>query len=112
MSASQPLSSERLCPWCGSAETRLVQRGYTGPTDEVDQYFSCEGCGKVTYELIAKTAREMRLGRFRTGGMYRDRTHHTRYQVSRVLKVGVNEYLVYLKPVVEAEAVSTTGQAV
>ena len=57
----------------------------------------------MTYELIAKTAREMRLGRFRAGGVYQDRAHQTRYQVSRVLKVGVNEYLVYLKPIVSPD---------
>ena len=111
MAASHVIQPERLCPWCGSGATRLVQRGYAGPTDEVDQYFTCAECGKVTYELIAKTAREMRLGRFRAGGVYQDRTHHTRYQVSRVLKVGVNEYLVYLKPVVAAGlAAATSGQ--
>ena len=107
--ATQAIQSERTCPWCGSASTRLVQRGYTGPTDEVDQYFTCDQCGKVTYELIAKTAREMRLGRFRAGGVYQDRTNHTRYQVSRVLKVGVNEYLVYLKPIVGPESLPANG---
>jgi hypothetical protein len=78
----------------------LVARGYTGATDEIDQYFTCAQCGKVTYELIAKTAREMRLARFRPGTIYQDRVHQTRYQVTRVLKVGINEYLVYLKPIV------------
>lgn len=101
--ASHTWQPDRLCPWCGSDATRLVQRGYTGPTDEVDQYYTCDSCGKITYELIAKTAREMRMGRFRTGGVYQDRTHHTRYLVNRVLKVGINEYLVYLKPIVAAE---------
>ena len=101
----QPIASaERRCPWCGSDETRLIQRGYTGPTDEVDQYFTCAACGRVTYELIAKTAREMRLGRWHAGGIYKDSVHKTRYHVSRVLKVGVNEYLIYLKPIVGAEA--------
>ena len=100
MVAPQTAPFERLCPWCGSTDTRLVHRGYTGPTDEVDQYFTCADCGKVTYELVAKTAREMRLGRFRAGAVYQDRANHTRYQVSRVLKVGINEYLVYLKPIV------------
>ena len=80
-----------------------MQRGYTGPTDEVDQYFTCHSCGKVTFELIAKNAREMRLGRFRAGGIYKDPAHQTRYLVSRVLKVGLNEYLIYLKPIVEPE---------
>ncbi len=103
MSAMQAPHWERRCPWCGSNDTRFVQRGYTGPTDEVDQYFSCHECGKVTYELVAKSAREMRLGRFRQGSTYRDKSQQTSYQVSRVLKVGLNEYLLYLKPVVEPE---------
>lgn len=103
MAAMQVPQTERQCPWCGSEETRLVHRGYTGPTDEVDQYFTCQTCGKVTYELVAKTSREMRLGRLRPGGVYRDRTHQTRYHVSRVLRVGLNEYLVYLKPIVAPE---------
>jgi len=102
MAAYQGALPERRCPWCGSYETRLVQRGYTGPTDEVDQYFTCESCGKVTYELVSKTSREMRLGRFRPGGVYRDAKHETRYHVSRILKVGLNEYLIYLKPIVGA----------
>jgi hypothetical protein len=99
--ASMALSSNaqsRSCPWCGSVETVLVQRGYTGPTDEINQYFHCKKCGKVTYEIVSKTAREMRLGRFHAGGIYKDTAHQTRYQVSRVLKVGINEYLLYLKP--------------
>jgi hypothetical protein len=104
MAAMQSIQTERRCPWCGSAETRLVQRGYTGPTDEVNQYFTCQHCGKITYELVAKTAREMRLGRFRAGGIYKDNANQTRYQVSRVLKVGLNEYLIYLKPIVGQES--------
>ena len=100
-------SSEiRQCPWCDSYETSLVHRGYTGPTDEVNQYFTCKSCSKVTYELIAKSAREMRLGRFRAGGIFRDQNHQTRYQVSRVLKVGINEYLVYLRPLSGASLAS------
>lgn len=100
MIGPQTSPHDRVCPWCGSAATSLVQRGYTGPTDEVDQYFSCGSCGKVTYEIVSKTAREMRVGRFHAGGVYQDRGNRTRYHVSRVLKVGVNEYLVYLKPIV------------
>jgi ssDNA-binding Zn-finger/Zn-ribbon topoisomerase 1 len=111
METSQATQAERTCPWCGSDRTRLVLRGYTGPTDETDQYFECDECGKVTYELVAKSAREMRLGRFRTGGVYQDRVHHTRYLVSRVLKVGLNEYLVYLKPIVANELSATSAGA-
>jgi len=109
MEAPQPTQSDRVCPWCRSESTHLIQRGYTGPTDEVDQYYTCSACGKVTYELVAKTSREMRLGRFRAGSVYQDRTHHTKYEVSRVLKVGINEYLIYLKPILQPEvAVSRT----
>jgi predicted nucleic-acid-binding Zn-ribbon protein len=93
----------RNCPWCGNSQTELVQRGYTGPTDEVDQYFTCADCGKITYELVSKSAREMRLGRFRAGGIFKDNVHQTRYQISRILKVGLNEYLIYLKPLPGAE---------
>lgn len=94
----------RRCPWCNSYDTSLVHRGYTGPTDEVNQYFTCNSCHKVTYELIAKSAREMRLGRFRAGGIFRDQANGTKYQVSRVLKVGLNEYLVYLRPLAAGTA--------
>jgi hypothetical protein len=89
---------ERVCPWCGSAETRFVSRGYTGPTDETNQYFVCASCGKPTYELIALTAREMRLGRYKPGDVYQDRPNRTRYHVTRVLRVGANEFLVNVKP--------------
>ncbi len=94
-------SSERHCPWCGSRDVRLVTRGYTGPTDETDQYFVCNACHRVTYELVAKNAREMRLGRWRAGGVYREPTTQIRYHISRVLKVGVNEFLIYLRPLAE-----------
>jgi hypothetical protein len=110
MGESLTTQGERICPWCGSSRTILVARGYTGATDEVDQYFTCSSCGKVTYELVAKTAREMRLGRFRAGGVYQDRANRTRYQVSRVLKVGINEYLVYLKPII-APAAAPAGSS-
>ncbi len=109
MQVPQPsIQPERRCPWCGSDDTRHVQRGYTGPTDEVDQYFTCNACGRVTYELIAKTAREMRLGRFQAGGVWKDAANQTRYHVSRVLKVGINEYLIYLKPIVGSVLTSST----
>lgn len=102
-----PSAEVRRCPWCESFDTSLVHRGYTGPTDEVNQYFTCNECQKVTYELIAKSARDMRLGRFRAGGIFRDQAHQTRYQVSRILKVGLNEYLVYLRPLATAAQLTT-----
>ncbi|MCC6314974.1 MAG: hypothetical protein IT337_13285 [Thermomicrobiales bacterium] len=95
---------ERVCPWCGGAETRFVSRGYTGPTDESDQYFVCADCGKPTYELVALTAREMRLGRYKPGDVYQDRPNRTRYSVTRVLRAGANEFLIYLKPLIAPAA--------
>jgi transposase-like protein len=97
-------ASDRRCPFCGSADVRLVTRGYTGPTDETDQYFTCNTCHRVTYELVAKNAREMRLGRWRAGGVYREPTTQVRYHISRILKVGVNEFLIYLRPMPEETA--------
>jgi hypothetical protein len=91
-------STARVCPWCGSADVQFVQRGYAGPTDEVDQYLVCAGCNTPTYEIVAKTSREMRLGRYKPGDVYQDRPHKTTYSISRILRSGQNEFLIYLKP--------------
>ena len=90
----------KICPWCESADVRFVQRGYAGPTDEVDQYLVCSACQTTTYEIVAKTSREMRLGRYKAGDVYQDRAQKTSYSISRVLRSGRNEFLVYLKPLV------------
>ena len=103
--------SERACPWCGSPATTFVSRGYTGPTDETDQYFTCQSCGRTTFELVAKSAREMRLGRYKPGDVYQDRANRTRYQISRVLRVGSNEYLIYLKPLSVEPAAKAGGRS-
>jgi hypothetical protein len=94
-------SAGRVCPWCESTEVRLVQRGYARLTDEVDQYLVCSACNKTTLEIVSKTAREMRLGRYKPGDIYQDRAQSTRYTISRVLRAGQNEYLVYLKPLAD-----------
>lgn len=88
----------RICPWCESVDIRFVQRGYAGPTDEVDQYLVCTECQKVTYEIVAKTSREMRLGRYKPGDVYQDRGQNTSYSINRILRSGQNEFLIYLKP--------------
>lgn len=98
-----PEGERRRCPWCGSENTKLMQRGFTGPTDERDQYFICRDCEMLTFEIVSKTARDMRLGQYRLGATYRDNPRQTRYRISRVLKVGVNEHLLYLKPIVRQE---------
>lgn len=92
--------NRRECPWCGSSNTVFYKRGLTGPTDERDQYFTCEDCGRRTYEIVSRTSRDMRVGQFRAGGSFRDNARQTKYTISRVLKVGMNEILLYLKPIV------------
>lgn len=94
----------RTCPWCGSADVTLVTRGFAGLTDERDQYFTCAACGRVTYEMVSKTAREVRMERFKAGDTYNDRRNRTRYRITRVLRVGTNETLVYLRPLDPGEA--------
>jgi hypothetical protein len=100
-SSDGPAAGSRSCPWCGSGDTSLVLRGYAGLTDETDQYFTCGGCGRTTFELVAKSARDMRMGRFKPGDIYQDRPNRTRYTVVRVLRVGSNEFLIYLRPLSE-----------
>lgn len=87
---------QRHCPWCGSAAVETVQRGYAGKTDANDQYSRCRDCGKVTWEMVSKTAQELRLGRYEQGKSFTERGD--RYLIKRILKVGFNEYLLYLKP--------------
>lgn len=87
---------ERRCPWCGSTALERVPRGYAGKTDETDQYSRCRECGKITWEMVSKTAQEVRLGRYAPGKLFTERGD--RYLIKRVLKVGFNEYLLYLKP--------------
>ncbi len=86
----------RHCPWCGSTEVDQVQRGFAGKTDGNDQYFHCRSCGKTTWEMVSKTAQEVRLGRYEAGKAFMERGD--RYMIKRVLKVGFNEYLLYLRP--------------
>ena len=90
------MSVERQCPQCGSSDTAHVQRGLAGATDERDQFFACNSCGRVTYEIVSRTQREIRVGRLEPGRAVR--LGGSDYIVSRVLKVGLNESLVYVKP--------------
>lgn len=100
---------QRQCPWCQSHSVELVQRGFTGPTDERDQYITCNTCKRLTYEIISRSTRDMRMGQYHTGGTYRDTRRQTKYDITRVLKVGSNEFLLYVKPVVRsAEPIPAT----
>lgn len=97
-------ADSHLCPWCGSTNTVRVQRGFVGPTDDRNQYLTCNACNRLTFEIIAKTVRDMRVGQFRAGGSYRDAARQTKYIITRVLKVGRNECLLYVKPVIRPES--------
>lgn len=90
------LPGDRICPDCGSDRTELVQRGLADLANETDQYYRCLDCGRVTYEIVARTAREIRAGRIELGRVIR--AGGRSYTVRRILKIGVNEYLVYLRP--------------
>jgi hypothetical protein len=73
-----------------------VQRGFAGATDERDQYFVCDACGKTTYEIISRTPKEIRIGRLEPGRPVK--ISGSTYTISRVLKAGMNESLIYVKP--------------
>ena len=51
----------------------------------------------VTFEIISRTPREIRIGRLEMGRPVKLRGED--YTVARVLKVGLNESLVYVRPV-------------
>lgn len=87
----------KRCPWCDSTDVEVVQRGFAGKTDGNDQYFRCRHCGKTTWEMVSKTAQEVRIGRYQVGKSFTERGD--RYIIRRILKVGFNEHLLYLKPV-------------
>jgi hypothetical protein len=91
------------CPWCGSRNTVRIQRGFVGPTDERNQFLQCNHCDRATYEIVSRTARDMRVGQFRVGGTWRDIPGQTKYTITRILKVGMNESLLYVKPLIRPE---------
>src|SRR6476619_2534450 len=66
-------SEGRRCPWCGSTDVELVQRGYAGKTDANDQHARCRACGKTTWEIVSKTTQELRLGRYEVGKSFTER---------------------------------------
>jgi hypothetical protein len=73
----------------------VIPRGYAGRTDTADQYFICQHCGQITYEIVATSLREIRLHRYEAGGAFHREGHS--YQIKRILKVGFDEYLLYLQ---------------
>jgi anaerobic ribonucleoside-triphosphate reductase len=103
--ASDTQQNGRICPHCGSDDTTLTQRGLAGATDTHDQYFVCGSCGKVTYEIVSRTPKEIRINRLEPGRQFRH--EGADYIVSRVLKVGLNESLVYVKPAPASQSPTT-----
>ncbi|MGC4191263.1 MAG: hypothetical protein QM589_08865 [Thermomicrobiales bacterium] len=93
----------RQCPWCGSWDTTHVQRGFIGASDTRDQYFVCNTCERTTFEILSRSNRDMRVSQFRVGNTVRDGVTQVKYTINRVLKVGLNEYLLYVKPIVKQD---------
>lgn len=93
----QPVSTTegRVCPDCGSDSVDLTQRGYAGRTDERHQFHTCLECGRVTYEILSRNAREMKLDRISTGDVMEAEGHP--YRVMRILKIGIDEHLIYVR---------------
>lgn len=89
----------RPCPWCGSDRTVHQPRGFAGPSDNRDQYLTCRHCGRVTWEIVSRSTRDMRLGRFKVGDTWWDHTRQTRYVITRILRAGAAETLLYVQPV-------------
>ncbi|MFW6074358.1 MAG: hypothetical protein ACOC9Y_02105 [Chloroflexota bacterium] len=85
----------KRCPHCGSSDTRFTQRGYAGLTDAPDQYITCRDCGEVTYEIISRTERELRIDRIESGSTFKHDGNE--YTVRRILRVGIDELLVYVQ---------------
>ncbi|GBD16154.1 hypothetical protein HRbin26_01049 [bacterium HR26] len=86
---------QRQCPVCGSTETTLVRRGFIGPTDERDQYLRCQQCGRVTYEILSRSPREVRAQGLAPGQTVT--IAGQRYVIRQLLRAGPNEYLVYVR---------------
>jgi hypothetical protein len=93
----RPVSTaeRRICPDCGSDHVELTQRGYAGRTDERHQFFDCVDCGRTTYEILSRTVREMKLERVGTGDVIEADGHP--YRILRMLKIGLDEHLLYVR---------------
>lgn len=95
-----PDEEPRRCPHCGSDDVHFVQRGYAGLTDAAHQFVACNACDKKTYEILSRTERDLRIERLEPGTQFR--FEGADYRVKRILRVGLNELLVYVDPVVKS----------
>ena len=96
MAAREPELLEAHCPACGGENIHRVHRGYAGQADTPDQYITCADCGETTYEIISRSERDLRVDRLEPGRRFK--YEGADYIVSRVLKVGLDEALVYVRP--------------
>lgn len=97
MAAREPDQQDATrCPSCGSTGIHRTRRGYAGQVDTPDQYFICNDCGETTFEIISKTNRELRVDRLETGRRFKHLGNE--YIVARILTVGLDEALVYVRP--------------
>ncbi len=94
----------RQCPWCSGTDTVFVQRGLAGGGNSKDQYTLCNECGRPTFDIVVVGDRQIRLNRFQVGAEYKDSTHRTRYTIYRMLKVGFDEFLLYVRPILADDA--------
>jgi transposase-like protein len=88
-------AERRVCPDCGSENVEVTQRGFAGQTDERHQFFRCLDCDRLTYEILSRNAREMKLDRVENGDVL-EADGHT-YRVRRILKIGIDEHLLYVR---------------
>ena len=88
-------TTARICPACGSPHLLQTQRGFAGRSDSPHQYLTCRACGQVVFEIVSVAQREIRLNRYEAGGVFvRD---NLTYEIRRILKVGFDEHLLYLR---------------
>lgn len=102
-------SSDHICPVCSSTRLTLIRRGFAGKTDTADQYWRCLDCQQTILEIVSLGQREIRLGRFEAGGSYQ--RDGLSYSIRRILKVGFDEFLLYLQLVGQAETAYLTPAA-
>ncbi|TVR70446.1 MAG: hypothetical protein EA415_12940 [Sphaerobacteraceae bacterium] len=93
---------QRFCPDCGSGNVDFTQRGYAGKTDERHQFYRCYDCDRLTYEILSRNVREMKMERLETGQIIEEDGHL--YRVMRILKIGIDEHLIYVRAENDARA--------
>lgn len=84
------------CPACGGGHLIQTLRGFAGRSDSPHQFVTCQDCGQVVYEMLSVSQREIRLHRYEPNGLLV--REEMSYRIKRILKVGFDEFLLYLHP--------------